>query len=975
LEVTNVRVTKPDGNVVVAGADAVKELSTPIQKIAPVYTDYREKHVTVPGLRPGDLLECRTVTLVQTPLAAGEFWIQYDFQKSAIVLDEQLEIDIPASRTIKLKTGPNAEAKITEENGRRVYRWSSSHLVSENQENLNAPKKKKKTTDETPAVQLTSFSSWEEVGSWYAGLERDRRVPSAAVRAKAQELVKGLTNDFDKVQALYDYTALNFRYVSLSLGTGRYQPHSADEVLRNQYGDCKDKNTLLAALLEAGGFHASSVLIHSARKLDPDVPSPAQFNHVITMVPVGKEEVWLDTTTEVAPFRLLAYPLRKKQALVIPPQGVSHLEETPADSAIPDTEKLQIEGKVDDSGALDAKIAYEIRGDSELVLRKAFRSMSSGQWREVIEGISSQEGFGKNVSEIKVSDPTATREPFTFSYHVTKADYLDPSKKKLEMKFPLPVLGLADADPEDADGVDPVKLGPPNTRDYRVRLGLPVRYTIGVPLSVSVKRDFSNYEAAYKLDGNTVTAERRFSIAVSEIPSSRVQDYLAYKRAVLADLSQQVSLETTAAGNRASSADMKPDELMKKGNEALKDGNDKLAIDLLKRAAEADPKSNGAWNDLGLAYFDAHQDDLAVSAFQKQVDINPYHPFSYNNMGRVYARQRKYDEAIKWFRKQIEIDPLDKYAHSNLGIVYLEQHQYGAAIPELEKAVSLNPDNAGSQVRLGEAYLNTGQDEKAMSAFDEAVEISASPGIWNDIAYQLALKRAHLDIARRYAESAVTTEMTRLRNFSLEQLTSRNIGYTSSLASFWDTLGWVEFADGNLEKAQKYLLAAWQLSQRADAADHLAQIYQKRGDTSQAIHFYALALNARRPDPDTRARFATLAGGDDKLEPIIEQNRDELLRQRTLEVQNPLKQSGTAEFFVLLANRSTSEMTADDTKFISGDENLKGFADPLRILHYSQSSPDDTPFRLLRRGTLSCGSANANCTFLLTLPVDVRSVE
>ncbi|MGZ4789804.1 MAG: hypothetical protein ACXVZX_14895 [Terriglobales bacterium] len=30
------------------------------------------------------------------------------------------------------------------------------------------------------------------------------------------------------------------------------------------------------------------------------IPSPAQFNHVITLVSVGKEEVWLDTTTEVA---------------------------------------------------------------------------------------------------------------------------------------------------------------------------------------------------------------------------------------------------------------------------------------------------------------------------------------------------------------------------------------------------------------------------------------------------------------------------------------------------------------------------------------------------------------------------------------------------------------------------------------------------------------------------------------------------
>jgi tetratricopeptide (TPR) repeat protein len=35
---------------------------------------------------------------------------------------------------------------------------------------------------------------------------------------------------------------------------------------------------------------------------------------------------------------------------------------------------------------------------------------------------------------------------------------------------------------------------------------------------------------------------------------------------------------------------------------------------------------------------------------------------------------------------------------------------------------------------LGQVYLNLGQDEKAMAAFDKAVEISASSGVWNDIA-------------------------------------------------------------------------------------------------------------------------------------------------------------------------------------------------------------------------------------------------
>lgn len=977
FEIPYVRVIKQDGSIVTAGADAVQELSEPIQRIAPVYTDFREKHVTVPGLRPGDVLECQTITTIHSPLAQGQFWMQYDFRKNGIVLDEQLEIDLPAARAVKLKTKPGEEPKIKEESGRRIYRWSSSNLVREDDDkDTTKKKKKKKPEDEVPAVQLTSFASWEEVGRWYAGLEKDRRTPSAAVRTKADELTKGLSADLDKIEALYDYTAKNFRYVSLSLGVGRYQPHSADDVLRNQYGDCKDKHTLLASLLEAEGMHASSVMINPARKLDPDVPSPSQFNHMITMVPLGKEEVWMDTTSEVAPFRLLAFPLRRKQALVIPADGgTPHLEETPADSPIPDTEKLQIDGKVDDSGKLDAKIAYEIRGDSELVLRQTFRNVASAQWQQVVEHMSSAEGLGKDVSEVKISDPAATREPFTVSYRLTKTNYLDASKRKLDLKLPLPVNGLVTADPDDGDNPEPIKLGPPNVREYQLRLELPSKYVARVPLPSSQKRDYGNYEAVYKLEGNVVSAARKLATGVSELPSSRVQDYLAFRLAVVTDLAQQISLETTAPEKTGSALDIKPDDLVRRGNEERKNGNYGLAIALLNRAVEADPKSKFGWNELGMAYLDSRFDGLAINAFQKQIEINPYHQYAYNNLGRVYLRQRKYDEATKWFAKQIEISPLDKYAHSNLGIAYLEQHKYAEAVPELEQAASLTPDDAEAQVRLGEAYLNLAQEEKAMAAFDKALKISARPLIWNNIAYQLALKKAHLDVARRYAESAVSSTATTLRNFTLDQLDPRNLGTTNLLSSSWDTLGWVEFAEGNLDKAQKYLLAAWQLTQGTATADHLGQIYEKQGQKEQAIHFYGLAMNARRPEPETRSRLTTLAGGNDKADAIIEKNRDGLIAQRTIKLPNSSKQDGKAEIFLLLANAANSEMSVNDVKFVNGDEKLKVLADALRSVRCGQTVPDDTAVRVVRRGTLSCNTTEADCTLLLALPSDVHSVD
>src|SRR5579872_10920 len=157
VEIPYVRVLKEDGTVVKAGDDAVQDLSAPIEREAPVYTDYRQKHITVPGLRPGEILEYDMVTVIHTPLASGQFWADYEFDKSNISLDETVDVDVPASRSLKLKCKPGFDAKITEQDGRRVYHWSSSHLERDDDSKDKDKKKKKKQRpdDDRPDIQLT----------------------------------------------------------------------------------------------------------------------------------------------------------------------------------------------------------------------------------------------------------------------------------------------------------------------------------------------------------------------------------------------------------------------------------------------------------------------------------------------------------------------------------------------------------------------------------------------------------------------------------------------------------------------------------------------------------------------------------------------------------------------------------------------------------------------------------------------------
>src|SRR5580700_8877181 len=983
VEIAYVRVIKADGTVVKAGEDAVQDLSAPVEHEAPVYTDYRQKHITVPGLRPGEVLEYDMLTVVHTPLAAGQFWADYDFDKTDIMLNEEFDVDVPSSRPLKLKNKPEMDPKITEANGRRIYHWTNSHLEREDDtkdkdkdKDKDKKKKKKRTDEERPDVQLTTFVSWEQIGLWYAGLEKDRRAPSPEVRAKAAELTKGLDTPLDRVQALYDYVAKNFRYVSLSLGVGRYQPHASGDVLHNQYGDCKDKHTLLASLLEAEGLHASSVLINSSRKLDPDVPSPSQFDHVITLLPMAAPngEVWMDTTSEVAPFRLLAFSLRDKLALVIPARGTPHLEETPADTPMPDSELSEVDGKINDIGKLEAHVHYTFRGDEELLLRSIFRRVPEAQWQRVVENVNS--GMGGDVTNLKISDPAATREAFTMSYDVARPNFLDWSKKKSDLTLPLCQFNLPDLSDDDKEAdSEPLKLGPKAEYVYKIKLEIPAKYTARAPLPFSLKRDYAEYQATYKLEGTTFTAGRSLTLRQDELPAPRAEDYEAFRRAVSSDLGQFLSVENTVAGTPSAPADMKADDLVESGRAAIASNNLPVAVQLLKRATEVDSKNKYAWYALALAYMGMRQNDDAIAALKKQIEINPYDEYAYNALGRAFWQERKYDDAVTAFDKQIEINPLDKFAHAGLGSMYSEWHKYDLAAGELEKATSLTPDNPELQVSLGDAYLNLGQDDKALATFDHAVELSATPLVWNNIAYQLSLKKSHLDRAQQYAESAVSATTAALRNLSLERLTPQELPLVTSLIAYWDTLGWVYFSKGNLDKAEKYVAAAWGLGGHGEVGDHLGQIYERRGDKDLALRTYALSLNALRPDPETRGRLASLSGGDAKADAAVAKYKADLQRTRTIDLGKVAKEDASAEFFLLLSRGASSAATVEGVKFASGDEKLKRFTDALRTAEYPVTFPDDTPVKILRRGILSCSTGTGNCSFVLMLPDDVRTVD
>jgi tetratricopeptide (TPR) repeat protein len=990
-----VRVHKPDGHVVTAGPDAVQDLSSPVERVAPTYTDIRQMHITVPDLNVGDTLEYQIHSVTVQPLVPGQFFTQWNASKQIITLDETFEVNLPRARQLHVKTSNGIAApNIQDQGDRRIYTWHSSLTKHPDDSSDDDKKKKKQKEPELPDVQISTFTNWEQLGQWYADLQKPRAAVSDSVRAKADELVKGFSTPADKATAIYDYVSKNVRYVSLSFGLGRYQPHSATDVLSNQYGDCKDKATLLEALLAAENIESYPVLINFQHKIDPDMPSPGQFDHLINIVVLDGKAHWADTTPGVTPFGFLLSPLRDKQALSIPPAAPAALQKTPMDPPFTPATTISVDGQVDSFGRFQGKFSISDNGEFAVIIRSALRIVPQNQWPQMADGMA-QALLGNKTA--KTTSPHFANaedldQPLVFDAQFSEPNFLDLSRKDIDLGVPSAVMNANDVDQPDKDTTEPLEIGTIQNDNEIWKINLLSQPTATLPVPVHVTRDYADYESTYSSAAATVTVERHLSLRNSQLAPSRYNDWEAFRNTVLGDTNQKIELANASPASTAIPTGASADDLYDAAMDAERSRNYAYAAQLFAAAAAKDPDRDNVWNALGHAYNEMQNYADAVPALQQAIAKNAYDAYAYNNLGQAYRGLGRYDDAIKEYLKQIEINPLDQYAHANLASVYLQQRKYDTAQKEYQTALKITPNNFNLNIGLGTADLGLHQDDAALAAFHIALEKIPDPSTWNNVAFYLADNNSHLDLAEQYSENSIHAVEAQLVAASLDTVGPTQAALVQTIATFWDTMGWIKFKQANLPAAESYIRAAWLLSDDATIGDHLGQIYQKEGRRDDAIHAYALALTYPNPPVETRGRLIALVG---EKRAATEISFAHASQRRSISLPNPQKIDASADFWVLLsfpagAGGAAPSAPSVDAKFIAIDENPKNKLHPnpadkdadekttdklrdtfgdytatLRAAKFPYSFPQGEPGKILLRGFLACDTiGQPSCAFI-----------
>jgi len=1006
VEFDYVRVRKPDGTVVKTPDYNIQDMPGEVTRTAPLYSDIHEKHVAVKGLSVGDVLEYLIRYRIFKPDVPGQFWYEYSFTKSAIAKDERLEVSVPLEEYIKV-VSPEFKPEVQQEGARRVYRWEHANLEVKQKDPDELPRR----IPPNPDVQITTFTSWEEVGRWYGGLQKDPLQVTAAIQAKAAELTKGLKTDDEKIHAIYNFVSLKFHYIGLDFGIGRYQPHAADDVLDNGYGDCKDKHTLLASLLKAAGIEAWPVLIHTERRLDAEVPSPAQFNHVITVVPSGGQYIWLDTTPEVAPYRLLMTLLRDKQALVIPTDKAPMLMTTPQNPPFPMDQEFSMQGKLGNDGTFIGHAEQSYRGDTEVLLRMAFRQVSESQWKEVVQRFSYGLNFMGDVSNVKVSPPDEIDQPFTLSYDYLRKNFGDWENH--HTLSPLPPMGLeVTKDAKDKKPQEPVLLGGLGKVIYRSRVELPEGYQVVAPPRCHLTEPYAEYSGNTVLEGGVMTTNRELLIKKTEVPLTDWEEYRKFGRALSDDEFNFITVNSipglstrkneageekgesdNTKGEKSDTADL--DGLFRDGTSALQQRDYQRAQQLFEKIIAKNPNYKGAHYNLALTLMRRGSSSDALEQFRKEEEVSPDDVRAYQGAAACLTNARRLDEATEEWRKLLKVDPQNRTAAVMLGMLLYPRGEYAEAAQSLETAVKIVPDDTNLRAALAQTYLKLGQNDKAVAQLREAVERKGDdPMTLNNVAYMLAENKLSLDLAQQYAEKAVGKLDKQMQEAessrgSRSTLHETGLRVTYQLAMVWDTLGWVYFQQGDVKRAESYVRPAWLLEEHDEVGEHLGEIYEKEGKTQQAARAYLYALTvssvpaysimmpqqteqAHRGGADQiTARYEKLMG---KKPLLLEIHRlpngewtqtpaEQLRHSREAKLSNEGKLSGSAQFIVTFKPGKVESVEYDD-----GDDELEPLADKLKAAHYPLEFPPESGVTLVVRVDVSC-KPTAACIAALVNPV------
>lgn len=548
LTINWVRVLKTNGQVISAKPTHEQESLAPVALAAPVYSDEKIHRVTLGGVAPGTLVDYSYTVESTTPLIPDDFLLSWSVQTGVLTRRSRYIVDAPESLATHIEEHHLTFARSERtRNGRRVYTWATRDVPKPEPEPL-AP-----DTSYGESILIGPSRSWNDISRWYADLSHDRYATTPAIDAKVSEVVKGALTRDDTLRAVYRWVAQDFRYVSLSLGIGGYQPHQPASVFENKYGDCKDKATFFIAVLKHLGITAFPVLLSGDGGVDRDLPSAYQFDHMIAAVerPAGGY-TYVDLTAELAPYGSLPPGEPGEFGLVVHPDGAGEPITFPADSASANLSAVDLVGTLSSDGMFQGRWTRAATGLQQYGLRGSMAAsthMDSTQRARATLAIANAIVRGAEGDSLQLFDGRDLSATPRISLALHNGKLVDDASGTKIMTLPIrdfavpSVIASLEARGPRKDPIDIAKVWGPHEERETFRVTLPTGEHARLPKDVIAASAFGTYRATYAQDGQVLEVTRSLVGGTGVEPASAMPDLIAWLKTMSADDVKYIVLE------------------------------------------------------------------------------------------------------------------------------------------------------------------------------------------------------------------------------------------------------------------------------------------------------------------------------------------------------------------------------------------------------------------------------------------------
>jgi hypothetical protein len=496
-----------------------------------VYLDGLYKWASPPGADPGGVIAWEYVK--QFPAYEKEdIW---GFQHSIPVVQEKFEVDLPPGwhqRAVWFRHDP-VEPTVPEA-GHIVWQLSNIPAIdlddvalAPDPDALEGRMSLHFSGDEIPEGDAL----WAQIGDWYTNLESPQSEGGSDIATAARTAAPD--GDFmSKLDRIASFMQTQIRYVGVEIGIGGHQAHPAEQVFQKRYGDCKDKATLLVAMLDAVGIRATWVVVDASRGVvDPGTPSD-YGNHMVAAIeiPQGYDNPRLQAvvTAKTGKRYLIFDPTNPYISVGDMPdylQGGYGLLLAGKDSQViafpvlnPDLAKTQRTAKFElaTDGTLKGDVTVQRSGEAAWVMRGEMTLSSDKEQRELVEKSLQQDFSAFTLNAESFNNVKQLDQPLGMQYSLTAPSYAKTAGALLLVRPR--VLGTVAEALDDKPRQVPINFPRAGTWTDSFDVKIPAGYTVDdVPDPVNLDVGFATYHSEVKAQGDTLHYTRQYVLKKVEL--------------------------------------------------------------------------------------------------------------------------------------------------------------------------------------------------------------------------------------------------------------------------------------------------------------------------------------------------------------------------------------------------------------------------------------------------------------------------